>query len=195
MWKRARELARAAPVYFWAWWEHTALSPLDARPTGPLPALLPALAPAPSTPDDAPAPKRQRVESSDPVSAPPEPPTAPESPASPDDPEPLGTPPDSWGAALALLHEKGVDDKFLTLVQGAVDQCLDGTHEAHDLVLVDSAFQTQRALLLLHEGVVSAIRSMVDEASVPPHAQLVYDFVQFEPRLRRAHTRVVATQH
>ena len=114
---------------------------------------------------------------------------------SPDDPEPLGTPTDSWSAALALLHEKGVDDKFLTLVQGAVDQCLDGTHEAHDLVLVDSAFQTQRALLLLNEPVVSEIRSMVDEASVPAHAQLVYDFVQFEPRLRRAHTRVVATQH
>ena len=168
MWKRARELARAAPVYFWAWWEHTALPPLDARPTGPLPALLPPLAPAPSTSDDAPEPKRQRrVVGS--VSAPPELPPPPSL-------QRLPMIPSLW--ALPRLLERGTRAaarkgrrrQVFDARQGAVDQCLDGTHEAHDLVLVDSAFQTQRALLLLHEGVVSEIRSMVDEASVPARA-------------------------
>ena len=190
MWKRTRELARAAPSYFWAWWQHEPPPPIEL---GPVPVVLPPLLNLTPSTEPPPAAKRQRVEPSEDSTATADTLDAPVSPTSP--PSPDAAVADPWDAALRLLEEKGVDDKFLTLVQGAVDQCLDGTHEPHDLVLVDCAMQTQRALVLLHETVVTEIRSMVDDSAVPANGRLVYDFVQFEPRLRRAHTRVVAAQH
>lgn len=190
MWKRTRELARAAPGYFWAWWQH---EPPPHIELGPVPVVLPPLLNLTPSAESPPATKRQRVEPSEDSTATADTLDAPVSPTSPSSPEALPTSP--WRSALELLYENGVDDKFLTLVKGAVDQCLDGTHEAHDLVLVDCAMQTQRALILLHEAVVTEIRSMVDDSTVPANVRLVYDFVQFEPRLRRAHTRVVAAQH
>ena len=190
MWKRTRELARAAPSYFWAWWQHEPPPPIEL---GPVPVVLPPLLNLTPSADAPPAAKRQRVEPSEDSTDTTDTLDAPVSPTSPPSPDALRSSP--WRIALNLLQENGVDDKFLTLVKGAVDQCLEGCYEAHDLVLVDCAMQTQRALVLLHQDVVTEIRSMVDDSAVPANGRLVYDFVQFEPRLRRAHTRVAATQH
>ena len=179
MFERARQLLEAAPVYFWAWWQHTPLPRIEYY-------APPVEEPARSRPVDEdtedPSSKRQRTDST-------------ESFDNLSHVSEAETECGPWGGALALLEENNIDDDLLKTMNSAIDQCLDGCMESHDIVLVNFGMAVQRSLSLNSSEVISDIRSMVDAQNVPDNCMIVYDFVQLEPRLRRAATRVESVSH
>ena len=165
MLKRARELAEAAPDYFWAWWNHTP-PPLIENHANHV------------VIEDDPEPKRQRSESPNIL----------------EDVDETETDCGPWGGALALLETHEITEDFLPILKRAIDNCMDGAYESDDVKLVEHAMEARRALTVANDFVVSHARGMTDASQVPEGCKLVYEFVQLEGLLRRAfgRTRVVA---